>query len=433
MVDKAIPKTKKDLEQEELEAYMVDDCVYFVVHANVPYNLLDKYYDDFLVEYFYLYLKNEFKVIGDKFVYDNDGSYFFLHLDSNDPFLLKQKTVKIEETHPLGRLIDIDVYHNSQKSIRREDAGLKLRRKCFICDRDSYQCRWEKTHTDLEYSTYIQTIILNFLKGKVQELSLKAMIYELDLEPKFGLVTKTSQGSHPDMDYNLMKKSAYFLSSKLKDYVTLGFETKLSDNLYPDIKNLGKKNEKELLENAGGINTYKGLHFLLGYTVTAFGFICSYNVKLKDRYRGLIDKIKISGQPLFFEFLGEPKTTGEKLFKSYGILGARGEVFYGLRTAQRALRVLEKYGNLSNEALTMALIEIVRSTTDTVLFARAKTEESYHHFKDLITSIKVYDETRIKEVTEECIKNNISIGGSADILVVAIFLYLLREEFFGRE
>ncbi|HOH58735.1 MAG TPA: triphosphoribosyl-dephospho-CoA synthase, partial [Bacilli bacterium] len=74
-----------------------------------------------------------------------------------------------------------------------------------------------------------------------------------------------------------------------------------------------------------------------------------------------------------------------------------------------------------------------KSTTDTVLFARAKTEESYHHFKDLITSIKVYDETRIKEVTEECIKNNISIGGSADILVVAIFLYLLREEFFGRE
>lgn len=433
MGDKIIPRTKKDHEQEELKAYMVDDNVYFVVHANVPYNLLDKYYDDFLVEYFYLYLKNEFKVIGDKFVYDNDDSYFFLHLDSNDPFLLKQKTVKIEETHPLGRLIDIDVYHNSQKSIRREDAGLKLRRKCFICDRDSYQCRWEKTHTDLEYSTYIQTIILNFLKGKVQELSLKAMIYELDLEPKFGLVTKTSQGSHPDMDYNLMKKSAYFLSSKLKDYVTLGFETKLSDNLYPDIKNLGKKNEKELLENAGGINTYKGLHFLLGYTVTAFGFICSYNVKLKDRYRGLIDKIKISGQPLFFEFLGEPKTTGEKLFKSYGILGARGEVFYGLRTAQRALRVLEKYGNLSNEALTMALIEIVRSTTDTVLFARAKTEESYHHFKDLITSIKVYDETRIKEVTEECIKNNISIGGSADILVVAIFLYLLREEFFGRE
>lgn len=215
--------------------------------------------------------------------------------------------------------------------------------------------------------------------------------------------------------------------------LTLGFETKLRDNLYPDIKNLGKKHEKALLENAGGVNTYKGLHFLLGYTVTAFGFICSHNVKLKDRYRGLINKIKISGQSLFFEFLGEPQTTGEKLFKAYGILGARGEVFYGLRTAQRALRVLEKYGNLSNEALTMALIEIVRSTTDTVLFARAKTEESYRHFKDLITSIKVYDEVRIKEVTEECIKNNISIGGSADILVVAIFLYLLREEFFGRE
>ena len=52
----------------------------------------------------------------------------------------------------------------------------------------------------------------------------------------------------------------------------------------------------------------------------------------------------------------------------------------------------------------MHLIEIVRSTIDTVLFARAKTEESYRHFKDLITSIKVYDEVRIKEVTEECIK-----------------------------
>ena len=81
----------------------------------------------------------------------------------------------------------------------------------------------------------------------------------------------------------------------------------------------------------------------------------------------------------------------------------------------------------------MALIEIVRHTTDTVLFSRAKTEENYHHFQELITSIEVYDEEKVKEVTYICTENNISIGGSADILVVAIFLYLLREEFFGRE
>ncbi len=433
MADKKIPVTKKDLEQEELKAYMVDDNVYFVVHSNVPYTLLDKYYDDFLVEYFYLYLKNKFEVIGDKFIYDNDGSYFFLKIDSKDPYFLKQKTVEIEENHPLGRLIDIDVYHKETKSIRREDAGLSSRRKCFLCDRDSYQCRWEKAHTDLEYSSYIQTTILDFLKQKVQELSYKAMMIELDLDPKFGLVTKTSKGSHQDMDYEMMKNSGYFLSNKLTNYVTLGFETNLHDNLYPDIKSLGKKLEKELLENSKGINTYKGLHFLLGYTVTAFGYVCSSDVKLKDRYDEMIKKIRISGQFLFFEFLGKPETMGEKLFKAYGILGARGEVFFGLRTVKKALKILEKYGSLSKEALTMALIEIVRHTTDTVLFSRAKTEENYHHFQELITSIEVYDEEKVKEVTYICTENNISIGGSADILVVAIFLYLLREEFFGRE
>ena len=44
------------------------------------------------------------------------------------------------------------------------------------------------------------------------------------------------------------------------------------------------------------------------------------------------------------------------------------------------------------------------------------------------TAIAVYNENR-KAVTEECVKNNVSIGGSADILICAYLMNKLKQNF----
>ena len=45
---------------------------------------------------------------------------------------VKQKTVMLEELHPLGRLFDMDVLDGSGRSLSRRDFGLPARR-CLLC------------------------------------------------------------------------------------------------------------------------------------------------------------------------------------------------------------------------------------------------------------------------------------------------------------
>ena len=45
----------------------------------------------------------------------------------------------------------------------------------------------------------------------------------------------------------------------------------------------------------------------------------------------------------------------------------------------------------------------------------------------MVGSIDNYDITKIEEITEECISENISFGGSADILAISIFIKKMLE------
>ena len=75
----------------------------------------------------------------------------------------------------------------------------------------------------------------------------------------------------------------------------------------------------------------------------------------------------------------------------------------------------------------MALIEIIRGLEDTVLLKRSGSLEKYNYYKNLVGSIDNYDITKIEEITEECINENISFGGSADILAISIFIKKMLE------
>lgn len=58
---------------------------------------------------------------------------------------LKKKTCDVEETHPLGRLFDMDVIDEDMRHISREELGLP-KRKCLICEREASFCARSRTH-----------------------------------------------------------------------------------------------------------------------------------------------------------------------------------------------------------------------------------------------------------------------------------------------
>jgi len=73
----------------------------------------------------------------------------------------------------------------------------------------------------------------------------------------------------------------------------------------------------------------------------------------------------------------------------------------------------------------MTLIHIISLKNDTVALKRAGSITKYEQMVDLIRSVKTFNVDQISHVTNICVKENISFGGSADILIAAIFLYLI--------
>ena len=72
------------------------------------------------------------------------GPEAFVAVDA-DAVELKRALVALEETHPLGRLFDLDVTGVDGASIGRAELGLAPRR-CLLCDRPAKQCGRARTH-----------------------------------------------------------------------------------------------------------------------------------------------------------------------------------------------------------------------------------------------------------------------------------------------
>ena len=59
---------------------------------------------------------------------------------------LKQYAVDMEETHPIGRLLDLDVMDREGTPVGRETLGLPPR-LCLCCDREGRECARERRHS----------------------------------------------------------------------------------------------------------------------------------------------------------------------------------------------------------------------------------------------------------------------------------------------
>lgn len=65
---------------------------------------------------------------------------------------------EIEDTHPLGRLFDIDVFDAHGVPIKRESVGYAPRR-CLICDNESRYCMRNRSHTSAQLMSKINSMI----------------------------------------------------------------------------------------------------------------------------------------------------------------------------------------------------------------------------------------------------------------------------------
>ncbi len=70
---------------------------------------------------------------------------------------VKEWMKEIEESHPIGRLFDIDVIGTDGQKLSR-----KTYRKCLICDRQAQECARARTHTVREMQDKIEEMVASF-------------------------------------------------------------------------------------------------------------------------------------------------------------------------------------------------------------------------------------------------------------------------------
>ena len=75
----------------------------------------------------------------------------------------KRVTCDIEDSHPLGRLFDIDVMGNDGVPISRQAVGGQPR-KCLLCDNEARWCMRNHSHTQEELMKHIQRLIEDYVR-----------------------------------------------------------------------------------------------------------------------------------------------------------------------------------------------------------------------------------------------------------------------------
>ena len=76
----------------------------------------------------------------------------------------KRIAVQIEDTHPLGRLFDIDIIDKDGVPVSRDRVGSRPRR-CLVCDREARYCMRMRWHTQEEIWERINAMVDSWLKS----------------------------------------------------------------------------------------------------------------------------------------------------------------------------------------------------------------------------------------------------------------------------
>lgn len=361
-----------------------------------------------------------------------------------DPHSLKQLTAELEEHSGLGRLFDMDVLTPSGEKIDREALGLGARR-CLICGNPARVCARSRSHTvaELQWKTaqMLQEVLNERDVKKAAELACRALLYEVGTTPKPGLVDRRNSGSHQDMDlFTFMSSTAalwpYFERCARIGQMTAEFSP---EDTFAALSGPGKLAENAMMEATRGVNTHKGAIFTVGALCGALGRIPREEwrqpetvlAEVSAMATGLVER-DLSGLRL-----ETARTVGEKLYLRHGITGVRGQLEAGLPVVRDVgLPVLERgldQGRSLNDAGCAALLAMLTAETDTNMAARgglAAQKETAARVSKLLEQ-EPYPDQQVLEKLDDCfIRENLSPGGSADLLAVCYLLHFLRTEAF---
>lgn len=366
------------------------------------------------------------------------------------PEKIKEQLCFLEERHPLGRIFDFDVLDYRGEKFSRQALGYK-ERTCLLCGRPAFLCGRSRTHTVRELLEKEIQLMEDFFSERMANhiglLMQKALFYEVNTSLKPGLVDRLHNGSHKDMERGDFMKSAYALTPYFIQCARAGLDFSPSSQspkqLFSTLRTLGKQAELTMLQATKGVNTHKGMIFSGGIFSCLAGWYFSQK-GFEDNFSspGFLSFLELHAQKLLTGLLEDykelafrpAKTHGERLYQKYGVAGIRGEASAGFpHVLKKGLPIFEdaeKKGYSLNQCGLLSLLYYISSVEDSNLMIRGgflrakKIQEQLCAFLER-TSFKEWLEV-LKPLDSYFVSQNISPGGSADMLALTYFLYFLK-------
>jgi triphosphoribosyl-dephospho-CoA synthase CitG len=265
-------------------------------------------------------------------------------------------------------------------------------------------------------------------------LAWRAMLTEVNLSPKPGLVDRFNAGAHKDMSLIDFQRSAAAIRQWFPTFIHWGAE---SAELAPaevlhGARDIGMACEADMFHATAGVNTHKGSIFSLGLICVALGrlekqampvtaaSVCACVATLCE---GITRRELQHNNPSI--------TAGQRLYRQLGLTGARGEAEAGFPlVVEHALphyQQLIAQGRDPELALLDTLLLLMARNGDTNVASRGGTEGLswlQQRARELLQNGGIRSQADLPSLIHfdnQCIARHLSPGGSADLLIVTWF------------
>ncbi len=250
-----------------------------------------------------------------------------------------------------------------------------------------------------------------YLLAKLATMALQS---ELDTSPKPGLVDTIDAGAHQDMDYNLMCRSIRALHPHFVALAQLGYQEKLPTS--EEIRHLGLEAEREMLLATDNVNTHKGALFAMGLVLIA----AAHNYYI----HGVIQEQPLRADicRLAADFPAPQGTHGDAVRRQYNVGGALAQAVAGYTDLFADWLPYLRQLKGDTFAAHKTLLYIMTTLDDTNILHRKGAQVAFEVKEEARALLSNFSEAALIKLNQRYIKENISPGGSADILSLTFLL-----------
>ena len=364
------------------------------------------------------------------------GYEAFWLLEADAP-AVKAAAVAVEDSCPIGRLFDIDVLAAPGAPLSRSSLGLAPR-TCLLCGRPAHECGRSRRHSQAELLDRINGLLRDYFREREADraaaFSCRAMLTEVSVTPKPGLVDRHDAGSHLDMDFYTFIDSAAALTPWFRRFFLLGTELAqlTPEDAFDRLRFPGMLAEEDMYAATGGVNTHKGMIFSLALLTAAWGRLWGREQGI-DAHALLTEAAAMAGSRLRQELDGAETTAdtaGLRLKALSGAGGVRAEAAAGYPSVRLVglprLRAYLAQGLTADRAGGLTLLALMAAAEDSNVFSRcgrAAQLELTARMRELSDRTPPPTAEELYHLNEDFRRRRLSPGGAADLLALTFFLY----------